>query len=133
MWKEVPRTRKKEVLSSHLVESSLTTVRLEVLERSGVLPTTKFAYRKGLSTCDALLCSSHTLQSTLESGQEARIVQIDFSAAFDRVNHHGIPYILCSVGIEDSVLSILTQFLSNRSQHVMVDACRGKIVNVVPV
>ena len=33
MWKEVPRTRKKEVLSSHLVESSrpsLTTVRLEV-------------------------------------------------------------------------------------------------------
>ena len=31
MWKEVPRTRKKEVLSSHLVESSrpsLTTVRL---------------------------------------------------------------------------------------------------------
>ena len=33
MWKEVPRTRKKEVLSSHHVESShpsLTTVRLEV-------------------------------------------------------------------------------------------------------
>ena len=32
---------------------------------------------------------SHTLQSALESGQEARIVQIDFSAAFDRVNHRG--------------------------------------------
>ena len=34
MWKEVPRTRKKEVLSSHHVESSrpsLTTVSLEVL------------------------------------------------------------------------------------------------------
>ena len=33
MWKEAPRTRKKEVLSSHLVESSrpsLTTVSLEV-------------------------------------------------------------------------------------------------------
>ena len=35
MWKEAPRTRMKEVLSSHLVESSrpsLTTVSLEVLE-----------------------------------------------------------------------------------------------------
>ena len=35
---------------------------------------------------------SHTLQSALESGQEAMIVQIDFSAAFDRVNHQGIIY-----------------------------------------
>ena len=58
------------------------------MERSGILPTTQFAYRKGLSTCDALLCLSHTMQS----GQEARIVQIDFSAAFDRVNYLGILY-----------------------------------------
>ena len=29
------------------------------------------------------------------------------------------------------MLSILTQFLSDRSQHVMVDGCRSKLVNVV--
>ena len=29
------------------------------------------------------------------------------------------------------MLSILTQFLSNRSQHVMVDGCPSKLVNVV--
>ena len=88
------------------------------MECSGVLPTTQFAYRKGLGTCDALLCESHTLQSTLESGQEARIVQIDFSADFYRVNHPGILNKLCSVDIGGSVLSILTEFLSNRSQQV---------------
>ena len=44
----------------------------------------------------------------MESGQEARIVQIDLSPAFDRVNHQGILYKLCSVGIGGSVLSILT-------------------------
>ena len=88
-----------------------------------MLTTNQFAYRKGLGTCDALLCVSLTLQSTLESGQEARIVQIDFSAAFDKVNHLGILYKLCSVGIGGSVLSILTQFLSNRSQQVIVDGC----------
>ena len=43
------------------------------MERSGVLPTTQFAYQKGLGTCDALLCMSHTLQSALESLKEARI------------------------------------------------------------
>ena len=76
-----------------------------IMERSGVLPTTQFAYRKGLGTCDALLCLSHILQSALERGQEARIVQIDFSAAFDRVNHQGILYKLCSVGILAAVLA----------------------------
>ena len=84
------------------------------MERSGVLPTTQFAYRKGLGTCDALLYVSDVLQSALESGQEARIVKIDFSAAFDRISHQGILYKLCSVGIGGFVLSILTQFLSNR-------------------
>ena len=58
-------------------------------------------------------------------------MQIDFSAAFDRVNHQGILYKLCSVGIGGSVLSILSHFSSNRSQHVMVDSCRNKLVNVV--
>ena len=105
-------------------------VRLGFMERSGVLPTTQFAYRKGLGTGNALLCMSHTLQSALESGQEARIVQIDFSAAFDRVNHQVILYKLCSMGIGGSILSILTQFLSNRSQHVIVDGCWSKLVDV---
>ena len=91
-------------------------VRLErFMERSGVLPTTQFASRKGLGTCYAHLCVSHALLTALESGQEARIVQIVFSAAFDRVNHQGILYRVCSVGIGGSVLSILTQFLSNGS------------------
>ena len=70
------------------------------------------------------------MQIALDSGQEARFAQIN-SAAFDRVNHQGILYKLCSVGIGGSVLSKSTQFLSNRSQHVMVDGCRSKLVNVV--
>ena len=71
----------------------LVSVRLgRFMGRSGVLPTTQFAYRKGLGTCDPLLCVSHTQQSALESGQEARIMQIDFSAPFYRVNHLGILY-----------------------------------------
>ena len=100
------------------------------MEPSGVLPTTQFAYRKGLGKCDALLCVSHTLQSALDRREEARIAQIDFSAAIDRVNHQEFLYKLCSVGIGGYVLTILTQFLSDRSQHVMVDSCTSKLVNV---
>ena len=122
------------VIASYITAHLWLSVRLgQFMECSGVLPTAQFAYRKGLGTCDALLCVSHTLQSALESGQEARIVQIDFSAAFDKVNHLGILYKLCSVGIGGSVMSILTQFLSNRSQQVMVNGSRSKLVNVVSI
>ena len=77
----------------------LVSVRLgRFMEGKGVLPTTHFAYRKGLGTCNAL-CVAYTLQNDLEIGQEARIVQIDFSAAFDRVNYQWILFKLCSVGV----------------------------------
>ena len=35
----------------------------QFMGRSCVLPTTQFAYWKGLGTCDALLCWLHTLES----------------------------------------------------------------------
>ena len=76
------------------------------MERVGLLPTTKFDYRKGLDNCDALLGMSQTLQTALESEQK--------SPPFDRVNHQSILCKLCSVGICGSVSSILTQFTSNR-------------------
>ena len=100
------------------------------MECSGVLSTNQFVDRKGLGTSDHFCCVSHTLQSALESGQLARSEQIDFSATLDRVNHLGILYTLCSMDVGGSLLSILTQFISNQSHHVMVDGCRSKLVNV---
>ena len=57
--------------------------------------------------------------------QEARISPIDFSATFSRVNYLAIFFNLCSVGVRGLVMSTVTQFLSNRSQYVVVD-----VVNV---
>ena len=54
------------------------------------IPTTQFVYLKG---CDALLLVSNTPQNASESGQEARIVQIDVSSAFDADNHQEVLYI----------------------------------------
>ena len=58
-------------------------------------------------------------------------MQIDFSTVFDRVNHQGIHDKLCCQGIGGSVLSVLTQFLLNRSQHVKEIGCRSKLVNIL--
>ena len=82
---------------SKVFERLVSVRHVRFMKGTGVLPTTQFAYRKGLATCDVLLCVAHTLQNALELGQEARIVQIDFSAVFDRVNHRGdsVQALLC--------------------------------------
>ena len=46
----------------------------------------QFDCRHGLGTCNAYKGVSHTLQSALESGNEAGNVQIYFCATFDKVN-----------------------------------------------
>ena len=82
----------------------------------------QFAYRKNIGTTDVLLMISHTIQSALDRGHEARIVQLDLSAAFDWVNHDGLLWkLLRSVGVGASVLSVLTQFLRGRTHCVCVD------------
>ena len=87
----------------------LVSVRLgRFMECRVVNPITQFVYKKGLGPCDAILCVEHTLLSSLVRRQEAGILQVDFSAAFDRANHQGILLKLCSVGVGGSALSVMT-------------------------
>jgi hypothetical protein len=63
----------------------------------------------------------HEMQSALDKGHESRLVSLDFSAAFDTVNHKGLIFKLQSFGVGGKVLSILTEFLTGRQQRVHVD------------
>ena len=70
------------------------------LEKNQILYNKQYAYRKNLGTCDALLNLTNILQTNLEQGQESRVVQIDFSAAFDLVNHKALLYKLKILELE---------------------------------
>ena len=104
---------------------------IRFFENEGFLPKCQFAYRKGLGTCDALLTIMHELQLALDKGYEARLVQLDFSAAFDRVSHDGLLYKLRDRGVGGNVISIIEQFLMNRRQRVKVDGSFSEFVEVV--
>ena len=56
---------------SMVFERLVSVRRVRFMELSGVLPTTKFAYRKCLGSCDALMCVSHILQSAKCTGELA--------------------------------------------------------------
>ncbi|MEO1808644.1 MAG: reverse transcriptase family protein, partial [Bacteroidota bacterium] len=90
-------------------------------ERHRLLSRCQYAYRKQLGTCDALLDLTCDIQDNLDKGFEARLVQIDFSAAFDRVNHKALIFKLQNLGIGGYLLKLLRDFLMDRQQRVVVD------------
>ena len=100
-------------------------------ERSGSFPAAKFAYRKGLGYTDALLTISQQLQQALDCGREFYLVQLDFSATFDRVSHDGHIFKLRSAGVGGCLLSICREFLTGRRQRVVVDGASSEWIPIV--
>ena len=80
------------------------------LKRSGVLSSHQYSYRKSLGTCDALLDIVCAGQLELDRGGELALVQIDFSAAFDRVNHGGLVFKLREVRVGGMILKVFQKF-----------------------
>ena len=91
------------------------------LESKKLLADRQYAYRKKLGICDALLDLTCHMQEDLDNGFETRIVQLDFSAAFDLVNHKALVFKLQSLGIGGWVLELLINFLTDRKQRIVVD------------
>ena len=90
-------------------------------EKNNLFPILQFGFCKGLGTCDALLTITSVVQKALDSGCEVRMVGLDFSAAFDRVNHEALVFKLRQLGLGGAFLSILIEFLTDRVQRVVVD------------
>ena len=59
-------------------------------EKKNLFPHLQFGFRKGLGTCDALLAITNFVQKALGCGSKVHLVGLDFSSAFDRVNHKAL-------------------------------------------
>ena len=101
------------------------------VESNNLLPATQFGFRRGLGTCDALLTLVHDLQSGLDSRSEARVVSLDFSSAFDLVNHSALLFKLESIGVGGNFLKVIREFLSDRRQCVSVDGHLSESLQVI--
>ena len=69
-----------------------------------------FSHRRGLGTYDGLYTLSHRLQVALDRGMKVTLVQLDFSAEFDRVSHDGLLNKHRSIGVAGQFLSIVSEF-----------------------
>ena len=102
-------------------------------EKKNLFPHLQFDFREGLGTCDALLTITNFVQKALDCGCEVHMVGLDFSAAFDHVNHKVLIFKLRQLGVGGPFLSILTEFLSNALQRVVDDSQFNDYRNVISV
>ena len=77
-------------------------------------------FQTGDSYINQLISITHEIYKSFDDGYEVRGVFLDISKAFDKVWHQGLHYKLRQNGISGKLLNILTDFLDNRTQRVIL-------------
>ena len=88
----------------------------------------KHAYREGHSTCTALTQMTDDWLKELDNKKIVGAVVLDFSAAFDIIDHNLLLKKRMCFGFSASAISWIQNFLSNRSLRVFFN---GSFSNVV--
>ena len=68
-----------------------------------------------------LISITHKLYKSVDDGYEVQAAFLDILKAFDKVWHQGLHYKLRQNGISGELLNILTDFLDNRTQRVILN------------
>ena len=102
---------------------------MRFLEEFNVLSNSQHGFRKGRSCETQLTLLLEDLQSNVDRRAQVDMVFLDFSKAFDTVPHKRLLAKLESYGISNQVVSWVRSFLSNWTQHVVVDGIRSSSAN----
>ena len=93
---------------------------INYIEKHDVLFQLQFGFRKGHSTAQAVSEIADSLRNAIDSNLNTCGVFIDFSNAFDTVNHQILLKKLESYGIRGIHLKWFTSYLENRQEYVTV-------------
>ena len=91
---------------------------LEFLETYKILTNSQFGFRKSHSTYMALMTLMDRLITSLENDEHVIGIFLDFSKAFDTVDHAILLKKMSHYGIRGNALKWFESYLSNRKQYV---------------
>ena len=109
------------------IERAFTSQVQEYLTVNNLRGKMQSAYRSGHSIETALLRVYNDLLMAVDKGKEAVLVLLDYSAAFDTINHEVFLNRLAErYGITGCVLRWFTSYFQNRSQYISVNNTLSK-------
>ena len=100
------------------------------LNRNNVLYGLQHGFREKRSCETQLIELVEELSRTLSNGHQVDLVLLDFSKAFDKVNHLKLLFKLSSHGVKGQILKRISSFLVGRTQAVVLE---GECSPEVPV
>lgn len=100
------------------------------LEKFGLLPITQSGFRPGHSCASALLHVVDDICSGVDRDMASVLVLLDFSRAFDTIDHDFLYYILLHIGFSFPAAQLIKNYLSNRYQYVQLPKSRSDMRRV---
>lgn len=91
------------------------------LVNNNILPTVQSGFRPGHSCTTALLHIVDDVIEATDQGLCTVLILLDFSRAFDTVNHELLKAILGYLGFAEEAIRLFDSFLRNRKQKVKID------------
>ena len=110
----------------HVIVSSL----MNHLESNKILRPEQHGFRKARSCETQLLDFTEELFTTMEQGNQADVIIMDFAKAFDRVNHSLLLHKLHHYGVQGKINRWIGAFLRDRRQAVVVGGVCSEYVRV---
>ena len=103
---------------SKIIEKCIVKRLSNYLEINNILHNNQHGFRKNHSTESAIIQFTKSIHELLESKNCVLAVYIDFSKAFDCLDHSILKAKLENIGIRGSALSLICNYLADRSQIV---------------
>ena len=101
------------------------------LSHNNILIENQFGFRKGRSCEHALLTAQHEILSSLNKKQISMLLLLDFSKAFDMVDHQILLNKLYNYGIRGIAHEWLKSYLSGRKQFVALNSKTSTTSNML--
>lgn len=103
------------------LEKLIHTRMISFLDRHKIITTAQFGFVKGLSTETALLAQKEAILYSFEQQLYTLGIFIDYSKAFDCIDHVTLLKKLSHYGFRGTFLQLLTSYLSSRQQKVLIN------------
>ena len=100
------------------------------LKSNNILCTNQFGFRKNSNTSDAIIEFLDNVYSLLDSKQSTNAVYLDFSKAFDTVNHNILMSKLLHNGVRGVMQHWFESYLTHRKQYVSMKNCNSSMSNI---
>ena len=98
------------------------------LDEQQVLSSAQHGFRSKRSCCPALLTISNNLSAAKNDGRFSAIAALDYTRAFDTINHEILLRKLAAINFDSNSLSWFSSYLSGRQQYISYNGAQSDLL-----